>query len=195
MREGIHPKYVDTTFICSCGERFVTHSTAGGELHLELCSKCHPFYTGTQKLVDTGGRVQRFSDKFGNAAAAVMEKEAADKEARRKATEEAAMAAKQEREARDAARAAKAAEFEAKAYKDAAKAERRAAAASAEQSPAATEAAEESPAAAEAAEESPAAADVAAEAPESGAEEPTETLEDVEGAEVETEAAAEEAAE
>lgn len=123
MKQGIHPDYVETTVVCSCGSRFVTNSTAGGELHLELCNKCHPFFTGQQKFVDTGGRVQRFSDKFGSAASAVLEKEAAEKEARRKAAEEAALAAKQAREAKEAEKAAKAAAFEVKAAKKAAKAE------------------------------------------------------------------------
>lgn len=114
MKQGIHPDYLDTTVVCSCGNRFETHSTKGGELHVELCNQCHPFFTGQQKFVDTGGRVQRFSDKFGNAAAATLEKEAAEKDARRKAAEEAAMQAKQEREAKAAEKAAKAAQYETK---------------------------------------------------------------------------------
>ncbi|MDZ4169784.1 MAG: 50S ribosomal protein L31 [Coriobacteriia bacterium] len=122
MKQDIHPNYEATTVVCSCGNRFETRSTAGGELHLELCNACHPFFTGQQKFVDTGGRVQRFSDKFGSAANAVLEKEAAEKDARRKAAEEAAMAAKKEREAKDAAKAAKAAEYEVKSAKGAAKA-------------------------------------------------------------------------
>lgn len=122
MKQGIHPNYETTTVVCSCGNRFETRSTAGGELHVELCNQCHPFFTGQQKFVDTGGRVQRFSDKFGSAASAVLEKEAAEKEARRKAAEEAALAAKQEREAKAAEKAAKAAQFEIKAAKQAAKA-------------------------------------------------------------------------
>lgn len=122
MKQGIHPNYETTTVVCSCGNRFETRSTAGGELHVELCNQCHPFFTGQQKFVDTGGRVQRFSDKFGSAANAVLEKEAAEKEARRKAAEEAALAAKQEREAKAAEKAAKAAQFEIKAAKQAAKA-------------------------------------------------------------------------
>ena len=101
--------------VCSCGNRYETRSTAGGELHVELCNQCHPFFTGQQKFVDTGGRVQRFSDKFGNAATAVLEKEAAEKDARRKAAEEAAVQAKQERDAKAAEKAAKAAQYEAKA--------------------------------------------------------------------------------
>jgi large subunit ribosomal protein L31 len=117
VKQGIHPDYVESTVVCSCGNRFLTRSTAGGELHVELCNQCHPFFTGQQKFVDTGGRVQRFSDKFGAAASAVLEKEAAEKDARRKAAEEAAVKAKQERDAKAAEKAAKAAEFEAKAPK------------------------------------------------------------------------------
>ncbi|MCE5190693.1 MAG: 50S ribosomal protein L31 [Actinomycetia bacterium] len=111
MREAIHPDYVESKVVCSCGNTFTTRSTKP-ELHVELCNMCHPFYTGQQKFVDTGGRVQRFSDKFGNAATAVLEREAADKEARRKASEEAATKLKSERDARVAQKAAKAAKFE-----------------------------------------------------------------------------------
>ncbi|PKQ10283.1 MAG: 50S ribosomal protein L31 [Actinobacteria bacterium HGW-Actinobacteria-9] len=111
MREGIHPDYVESTVICSCGNTFKTRSTKA-ELHVELCSACHPFYTGKQKFVDTGGRVQRFSDKFGNAANAVLEKEAAEREARQKAAEEAAEAARTQREAKDAEKAARGAKYE-----------------------------------------------------------------------------------
>ena len=100
VRTGIHPDYVEAKVTCSCGESFVTRSTKP-ELRVELCSKCHPFYTGTQKLVDTGGRVQRFSDKFGNAAAVVAEKEAAAREARQKAAEEAAIAAREAKAKKD----------------------------------------------------------------------------------------------
>jgi large subunit ribosomal protein L31 len=64
MREGIHPKYLETTVKCACGASFVTGSTKK-DLHVEICSKCHPFFTGKQKLVDTGGRVERFKKKFG----------------------------------------------------------------------------------------------------------------------------------
>lgn len=111
MRSGIHPEYVDAKVTCSCGETFMTKSTKS-ELHVELCSKCHPFYTGTQKLVDSGGRVQRFSDKFGNAAAAVAEKEAAAREARQKAAEEAAIAARETKASKDAEKAERAAKAE-----------------------------------------------------------------------------------
>ncbi len=64
MKQGIHPKYGETTVTCACGERFTTGST-GQNLRVEVCSKCHPFYTGTkQKIVDTAGRVERFRRKY-----------------------------------------------------------------------------------------------------------------------------------
>ena len=63
MKEGIHPEYVVAKVTCSCGNSFVTRSTKP-EIHLELCSACHPFYTGKQKLVDTGGRVERFQRRY-----------------------------------------------------------------------------------------------------------------------------------
>lgn len=111
MRSGIHPEYVESKVTCSCGETFMTRSTKP-ELHVELCSKCHPFYTGTQKLVDTGGRVQRFSNKFGNAAAAVAEKDAAAREARQKAAEAAAIAAREAKAQKDSVKAERAAKVE-----------------------------------------------------------------------------------
>ena len=64
MKEGIHPKYEQTTISCNCGNVFTTGSTKK-EIRVEICSKCHPFYTGKQKLVDTGGRVDRFNKRFG----------------------------------------------------------------------------------------------------------------------------------
>ena len=64
MREGIHPKYHDVDARCACGATWKTRSTKQ-ELHLEICSNCHPFFTGKQKLLDTEGRVERFSKKFG----------------------------------------------------------------------------------------------------------------------------------
>ncbi len=64
MKKGIHPNYVESQITCSCGETFVTYST-NPKLRVEICSKCHPFYTGKQKLVDAGGRVQRFQKKYG----------------------------------------------------------------------------------------------------------------------------------
>ena len=59
MKTEIHPEYVESRVTCSCGNSFITRSTKA-EMHVELCSECHPFYTGKQKLVDTGGRFERF---------------------------------------------------------------------------------------------------------------------------------------
>jgi len=112
MKAEIHPKYEETTYVCSCGNTFTSHSTHGGTLRIELCNKCHPFYTGQQKFVDTGGRVQRFTDKFGTAATASLEKEKAAAEARKVAAEAAEAEKKAQREAKAAAKAARAAEFE-----------------------------------------------------------------------------------
>lgn len=65
MKENIHPKYEEITVTCSCGNTFTTRSTLGKkELHLEICSNCHPFYTGKQKIVDTAGRVEKFKRKY-----------------------------------------------------------------------------------------------------------------------------------
>ncbi len=64
MKEGIHPKYEQTTIRCACGNVIETGSTKK-DIRVEICSKCHPFYTGKQKLVDTGGRVDRFKRKYG----------------------------------------------------------------------------------------------------------------------------------
>ena len=64
MKPDIHPSYVETTITCACGEVIQTRSTVKG-LKVEICSKCHPFYTGTQKIVDTEGRVERFRKKYG----------------------------------------------------------------------------------------------------------------------------------
>jgi large subunit ribosomal protein L31 len=65
MKEGIHPKYTEITVTCSCGNTFKTRSTLGENLEVEVCSNCHPFYTGKQKIVDSGGRVDRFRKKYG----------------------------------------------------------------------------------------------------------------------------------
>ncbi|HIW73980.1 MAG TPA: 50S ribosomal protein L31 [Firmicutes bacterium] len=64
MKENIHPKYEKATITCACGEVIETRSTKGN-IRVEICSKCHPFFTGKQKLVDTGGRVDRFKKRFG----------------------------------------------------------------------------------------------------------------------------------
>ena len=63
MKRGIHPDYVETSVTCSCGNTFQTRSTKP-ELHVEICSNCHPFFTGKQKLMDTAGRVERFQKKL-----------------------------------------------------------------------------------------------------------------------------------
>ena len=63
MKQGIHPKYYEVTATCSCGNTFKTRSTLQ-ELRVEICSACHPFFTGKQKLVDTAGRVERFRKKY-----------------------------------------------------------------------------------------------------------------------------------
>ena len=108
MKQNIHPEYVDCTVRCTCGNEFTTRSTKS-ELRVDICSACHPFYTGTQKLIDTGGRVQRFTNKFGAAREAIAAREAA-KKAERKAAAEAAEAARQaEREAKAAEKAKRAA--------------------------------------------------------------------------------------
>lgn len=65
MKPEIHPAYEATTVTCSCGASFETRSTVGKDLTIEVCSQCHPFYTGKQKIVDTGGRVDRFNKRFG----------------------------------------------------------------------------------------------------------------------------------
>ena len=64
MREGIHPEYYQAEVTCNCGNTFVTGSTKEN-IHVEICSKCHPFYTGKQKLVDSAGRVDKFKKRYG----------------------------------------------------------------------------------------------------------------------------------
>ena len=65
MRQGIHPEYTEIKATCSCGNIIVISSTLKEDINLDVCSSCHPFYTGKQKLVDTGGRVERFEKRFG----------------------------------------------------------------------------------------------------------------------------------
>jgi len=65
MKQGIHPEYVIAKVHCSCGNTFETRSTKP-DLRVEICSNCHPFYTGKQKLIDTGGRVERFQRRYAN---------------------------------------------------------------------------------------------------------------------------------
>ena len=64
MREGIHPKYTEANVTCACGNTFTTRSTKP-DIHVEICSACHPFFTGKQKIVDTEGRVQKFMQRYG----------------------------------------------------------------------------------------------------------------------------------
>ena len=120
MKQNIHPDYVECTVRCTCGNTFKTHSTKS-EIVVDLCDKCHPFYTGTQKLVDTGGRVQRFSNKFGGAAAAQLKKAEEAKAARAAKAAEEAAAKKAAKEAKAAEKAKRAAEYAAKAEAEAAK--------------------------------------------------------------------------
>ena len=135
MKAEIHPEYVDCTVTCSCGNTFTTRSTKS-EMRIDICNACHPFYTGNQKLIDTGGRVQRFTDRFGSAREAVAAREAAKK------AERAAKVAAAE-EARKAAKAAKAAKKAENAAKYAAKAEAEAAKAAAAEAEAVEAPAEE----------------------------------------------------
>ncbi len=65
MKQGIHPEYNEITVHCACGSEFKTRSTRKDDLHLEICSACHPFFTGKQKLIDTAGRVDRFNKRYG----------------------------------------------------------------------------------------------------------------------------------
>ena len=69
MKKDIHPKYEELEVSCNCGNKFKTFSTVG-KIHVEICSACHPFYTGKAKLIDTAGRIERFNKKFGIAGAA-----------------------------------------------------------------------------------------------------------------------------
>ena len=144
MKQGIHPNYVECTVRCTCGNTWKTRATKP-EMTIDLCDKCHPFYTGQQKLVATGGRVQRFADKFGGAAAAQLKKAQEAKAAKAAKAAEAEAARKAAAEAKAAAKAARAAEYEKKAAAEAAKAAAEAPAAEAEaaEAPAETEAAAE----------------------------------------------------
>ncbi len=87
MKSKIHPKYNEIAVTCSCGNTWATRSTLGKSLHIEVCSACHPFYTGKQKILDTAGRIEKFRQKYGTkttkAAAATQpaETDAAPKEA------------------------------------------------------------------------------------------------------------------
>ena len=85
MKDGIHPKYHEVEVRCACGATWKTRSTKS-DLHLEICSNCHPFFTGRQKLIDTEGRVERFTKKFGTQSAASRKSAEAAKKAAAKKT-------------------------------------------------------------------------------------------------------------
>lgn len=74
MKEKIHPKYYQATVTCACGESFFTGSTKEN-IRVEICSKCHPFFTGQQKIIDTGGRVERFKRRYGSVRTRKKKKE------------------------------------------------------------------------------------------------------------------------
>ena len=131
MKQGIHPDYVECTVKCTCGNTFTTRSTKS-ELRVDICNACHPFFTGQQKFIDTGGRVQRFADKFGSAMDMVAEREAAKKAKRAAAVAEAEAAKKAEREKKAAEKAKRAEEYAKKAEEEAARAAEAAATAEAE---------------------------------------------------------------
>jgi large subunit ribosomal protein L31 len=80
MKAGIHPQYEEVNVTCACGNKFRTRSTHKGDIRVEICSNCHPFYTGRQRVVDTEGRVDRFQKKY----AKVREAQAAEKAAAKK---------------------------------------------------------------------------------------------------------------
>ena len=77
MKQGIHPDYHEISVQCACGDTFKTRSTRKGDLHVEICSACHPFFTGKQKLIDTAGRVDRFNKRYGRKTEAPAGNEAA----------------------------------------------------------------------------------------------------------------------
>ena len=78
-KEGIHPKYDTITVACACGTKFATRSTHKGDIHVEICASCHPFFTGKQKLIDTAGRVERFRRKYAKSDTGKAETAAATK--------------------------------------------------------------------------------------------------------------------
>ena len=84
MKAGIHPAYNEVKVTCACGNAFQTRSTHKGDMRVEICANCHPFFTGRQKLIDTEGRVDRFTKKFG--AQTVEARRTAAKEAKAKKT-------------------------------------------------------------------------------------------------------------
>jgi large subunit ribosomal protein L31 len=131
MKKGIHPPYKRTTIKCVCGHIIETRSTMGGTLTIEICSNCHPFFTGKQKLIDTAGRVERFRRKYG-----LDDAGRAKTEAKAEAKAEAKVEGKVEAKAEAAAQATPKAKAKPK-PKPAAKDESPAAAAPSEQTPSA----------------------------------------------------------
>jgi large subunit ribosomal protein L31 len=81
MKQGIHPEYKEMRVQCACGNTFTTRSTRKEDLQVEICSECHPFFTGKQKLVDTAGRVDRFNKRYGKKTAEAAQPEATTSEA------------------------------------------------------------------------------------------------------------------
>ena len=71
MKEGIHPEYKAAKVLCACGNEIVTRSVRG-DFHVEICSNCHPFFTGKQKIMDTAGRIEKFKNRYGNASSATV---------------------------------------------------------------------------------------------------------------------------
>ena len=104
MKAGIHPEYRTTTIVCACGNRIETKSTDDGEIHVEICSVCHPFYTGKQRLVDTAGRVERFKRKYGDTSTAAREEREKEAEQEAAEAEEAKKKAAAEKAGKEAAR-------------------------------------------------------------------------------------------
>jgi len=98
MREGIHPDYKPAKILCACGNEIVTRSTAG-DFHIEICSNCHPFFTGKQKIMDTAGRIERFKNRY---AAQPAEKAAPKKAAEAPKAEKKAAAPAENRAAKRA---------------------------------------------------------------------------------------------
>jgi large subunit ribosomal protein L31 len=78
MKQGIHPDYHEINVHCACGNEFKTRSTKKDDLHIEICSECHPFFTGKQKLIDTAGRVDRFNKRYGKKTEATAATEGAN---------------------------------------------------------------------------------------------------------------------
>ena len=102
MKPGIHPKYHDVEARCACGNTFKTRSTKP-ELHLEICSNCHPFFTGRQKLIDTEGRVERFTKRFGAQSASATKARVTEAKAAKAAKAKPAAAATRKPVAKKAA--------------------------------------------------------------------------------------------